>query len=135
MQRRKFLQNKLWRDKALVMLEGTGSIIHTKELDDQQFAVELRVKLLEETLEVQTAVTQEELMSEIGDIFDVLDAIIKLHKLSLQDIMDMQQQKKELRGGFDDRIFVTVVEHAPGSFGERSCLNDPVKYPEIKNQE
>jgi len=131
MKKRKFAQNKLWRDKAFKMLEGTDSVIHTQELDDDQFTQQLRVKLLEEALEVQTAVTQEELMSEIGDVLEVLDTIVRLHNLSPQDITTMQQQKKELRGGFDARIFVTFVEHIPGSLGEQNCLNDPLKYPEI----
>ncbi len=131
MQRRKFLQNKLWRDKAHAMLESTGSIIHTKELNDQEFDQQLRIKLLEESLEVQAAVSKEELMSEIGDVLEVLDTIMRLHQLSPQDIAIMQQEKRELRGGFNDRIFVTIVEHIPNSFGENACLNDPLKYPEI----
>lgn len=131
MQRRKFLQNKLWRDKAQQMLETTGSVIHIKELNDQQFAAELRVKLLEEALEVQSAQTDVELMSEIGDVLEVLETIIRLHNLSAQDIAIMQQEKRELRGGFNDRIFVTVVEHVLDSFGEKYCLKDPLKYPEI----
>ncbi len=131
MKMRKFVQNKLWRDKALEMLQATGSIIQTKELDDAQFAAQLRVKLLEEALEVQTATTQEELMSEIGDVLEVLDTIMRLHNLSSQDIATMQQAKRELRGGFNDRIFVTVVEHVEGSFGANYCLQDPEKYPEI----
>jgi predicted house-cleaning noncanonical NTP pyrophosphatase (MazG superfamily) len=131
MQRRKFLQNKLWRDKAHFMLQDTGSIIHTKKLDDEQFAQELRVKLLEETLEVQAATTDKELQEEIADVFEVLDTIMRLHNISQQEVRSIQQAKRELRGGLNDRIFVTVVEHLPGSFGEQYCLKDSLKYPEI----
>ena len=131
MQRRKFLQNKLWRDKAHVMLQATGSIIHVKELDDQEFTQELRVKLLEETLEVQAAQTDKDLKEEIADVFEVLDTIMRLHNISLQEVLDIQHKKRELRGGLHNRIFVTIVEHLPGSFGEQYCLKDPVKYPEI----
>ena len=131
MQRRKFLQNKLWRDKAHLMLQTTGSIIHVKELDDQEFTQELRVKLLEETLEVQAAQTDKDLKEEIADVFEVLDTIMRLHNISLQEVLDIQKVKRELRGGLQDRIFVTVVEHLPGSLGEQNCLKDSLKYPEI----
>jgi hypothetical protein len=33
----KFLQNKLWRDKAPDLMRATGSIIHITQLDDVQY--------------------------------------------------------------------------------------------------
>ena len=131
MKMRKFVQNKLWRDKAHAMLKDFRSIIHVNKLSDDEFMKQLRVKLLEEALEVQAASTQEELMAEVGDVFEVLDAIMKFHNLSEQLIKEMQAAKRELRGGFDDRIFVTHVEHVDGTFGANYCLQNPEKYPEI----
>jgi hypothetical protein len=44
----------------------------------------------------------------------------------------MTQNKKASRErGIQGRKFVTVAEHPSGSFGEKYCLNDPEKYPEI----
>lgn len=35
------------------------------------------------------------------------------------------------RGGLYERKFVTFVEHAHNSFGEKYCLQQPEKYPEV----
>jgi hypothetical protein len=49
----------------------------------------------------------------------------------MHDIIDVQGQKCQKRGGFRERKFVTVAEHMENSFGEKYCLADPGKYPEI----
>lgn len=48
MDRRAFLQNKLWRDRAVELMEQTGSVIYYKRLDDGEFEEQLRLKMLEE---------------------------------------------------------------------------------------
>lgn len=37
----------------------------------------------------------------------------------------------EKRGSFQERKFVTIAEHKLGSFGEKYCLSDLEKYPEV----
>lgn len=45
--------------------------------------------------------------------------------------MTIQKRKKESRGGFEGRKFVKIAEHPIGGLGEKYCLADPEKYPEI----
>jgi len=130
---RAFLQNKLWRDKAIDLLEKMGSKIHWKRLDDSAFDQEIRVKLLEESEEVKKAVSKQELIEELADVYDILDTILKLHDIDKTEVEKSQAKKNQSRGGFDGRKYVTIAEHAPGSFGEKYCLNDPTKYPEVTN--
>lgn len=128
---RKFLQNKLWRDKAPSLMEAMGSVIHTKQLSDEEYGRELCVKLLEEAQEVQKATSQQELASEIADVFEVTDALLQLHGIDMQTIQKIKEEKLNKRGGFTARKFVTIAEHPAGGFGEQYCLADPTKYPEI----
>lgn len=131
MKMRKFLQNKLWRDKAPGMMEAIGSVIHVKNLTDAEYDVQLRTKLLEEAEEVQAAKSQDELMSEIADVYEVIDSLIKFHNIDKEAISVIQAQKREKRGGFEQRKYVTIAEHTEGGFGEAYCLADPLKYPEV----
>jgi predicted house-cleaning noncanonical NTP pyrophosphatase (MazG superfamily) len=126
-----FRQNKLWRDKAVEMLEQQGSRIHWQRLDDNQYDQELRIKLLEEAEEVRVATSPHELISELDDAMEVVESIAKLHNLALSDIKILQEKKQKERGGFEERKFVTTAEHPEGSFGEKYCLEAPYKYPEI----
>jgi predicted house-cleaning noncanonical NTP pyrophosphatase (MazG superfamily) len=131
MKLRKFKQNKLWRDKAVDRLEQTGSKIHWGRLDADKFEKQLKIKLMEEAEEVCRAKTKESVLEELADILEVVTSFCELHEVTLQDITDLQQKKHQERGGFQGRKFVTVAEHPIGSFGEKYCLNDPEKYPEI----
>ena len=128
---RKFLHNKLWRDKGPIRMEKTGSIVHVTILDDEQYNHQLGLKLMEEADEVHRATTKEDLISEIGDVLEVLDAIIKLHDLSRDEIIADQTAKREERGGLYERQFVTMTESIPGTFLDEYCSKDPDKYKEI----
>ncbi len=131
MKYRKFKQEKLWRDKAVDLLKQMGSKIHWVRLEEEQFEEQLRVKLLEEAAEVCDAKNKEGLLEELADLLEVISAFCELHEVNLQDIIELQAKKRDERGGFHERKFVTVAEHPIGSFGERYCLNDQDKYPEI----
>lgn len=129
---RVFKQNKLWRDKAVDMMEQShGSKIHWRCLDDIEFDEQLRVKLLEEAHEAAAAKDRKELVGELADIYEVIDFLAQINKISHDEIRAVQTKKREERGGFSGRRFVDVAEHPVGSFGEKYCLADPEKYPEI----
>ena len=130
--KRKFLQNKLWRDNAPRMMEENhGSVIHWRRLDDNEYDSQLRIKLIEEIDEVCKAQARDELKAEIADVYEVLDALMKLHAIEKNEVETIQLHKRLERGGFEGRTFVEVAEHPIDSFGERYCLADPIKYPEI----
>ncbi|MGE0009681.1 MAG: non-canonical purine NTP pyrophosphatase [Candidatus Babeliales bacterium] len=129
---RYFVQNKLWRDKMPRQAQEQGSVIHTKYLTDQEFDHELRLKLLEEAKEVKAAITHAELIHELADVYEVIDALCVAHNIDVHDIITTQMQKRSERGGFMERKYVTIAEHPEGSYLAAYCLKAPAKYPEIK---
>lgn len=129
---RYFIQNKLWRDKMPKEAEKHGSIIHTKQLTDQEFDHELRLKLIEEAKEAKSAEDKDELLSELADLYEVIDSLCALHSIEVHDIITTQIQKRGERGGFLGRNYVTIAEHPEDSYLTDYCLKDPAKYPEIK---
>jgi predicted house-cleaning noncanonical NTP pyrophosphatase (MazG superfamily) len=131
MRRRKFLQNKLWRDNAIEMMEKSGAVVHWQHLDTNNYEKELRLKLLEEAKEVETAITREELCEELADVLEVVACLCKSNDISLDDVHKQQNKKRTERGGFAGRKYVTVVEHLDNSFWANYCLKDPDKNPEI----
>lgn len=72
MKYRKFKQEKLWRDKAVDLLEAMGSRVHWVKLEGEGFKEQLRVKLLEEAAEVCDAKNKEELLEELADLLENL---------------------------------------------------------------
>jgi len=129
---RTFKQKKLWRDKAVDMMEQNhGSRIHWRRLDDKEFDEQIRLKLLEETQEVVAAKDRKELISELADVQEVISSLADLYDVSKEEITAAQTKKREERGGFQARCFVDTAEHPEGGFGEKYCLADPDKYPEV----
>lgn len=128
---RKFQQNKLWRDKAPALMEVLGSVIHIKQLTDAEYDAALRLKLAEETAEVCAKNDTQGLTEELADLYEVIDALCALHSISKETLLEIQTKKRNERGGFYNRAYVTVAEHQIGSCGEQYCLEQPDKYPEI----
>jgi predicted house-cleaning noncanonical NTP pyrophosphatase (MazG superfamily) len=131
MKRRAFLQNKLWRDRAVELMERTGSLIHWTRLDDTDYDKQLRIKLIEESQEVQMAKTREELCGELADLLEVIHCLCTANGISIDDVHSTKKKKQAERGSYVDRTYVTVAEHLDSSFGTNYCLADPEKYPEI----
>ena len=129
----KFKFNKLCRDKVIdrVMEQSPGSKISSHRLNDAEFNEQIRIKLLEEAQEVAVAKDRQELVSELADLHEVIDALTQIHQISKSEIAEIQAKKRDKRGGFEGRLFVEIAEHPVGSWGEKYCLADPKKYPEV----
>ncbi len=112
-------------------MEALGSIIHLKPLTDVEYENALRLKLLEEAHEVKDAKSAEELISELADVYEVMDTLMTYHGLHKETIVSAQTSKRNVRGGLVERKFVTVAEHPEGSYNETYCLKDPLKHPEV----
>lgn len=128
---RTFLSKKLWRDKIIEIVEADGSKVHWRYLDDQEFDQQLRNKLLEEAEEVRNTQSKNELINELADLYEVIDTLIATNNITKEEIITEQMKKQDLRGGFDGRKFVEMSQHPADSPGEKYCLADPKKYPEL----
>ncbi len=63
--------------------------------------------MIEESIEAfQAGKDKRELAKEIGDIFEVIDAIIEAYGLSREEIMEIKEDRKEKRGGFQKKFFL-----------------------------
>jgi len=130
----KVLFNKLIRDRMPeVAAQRDGAVIHCKTLNDEEYDSALRAKIVEEALEVAATTSKQELIEELADLFEVIDALKIVHGISLQEIQAIQEAKRLERGGFANRTFAITGEFPEGSYGAQYCREQPEKYPEIKD--
>ena len=127
-----FKQNKLVRDKIVDFMQQQGSKLYWFKLEDKDFQKQLKIKLLEEAHEVVHANNKETIIEELADVLEVVQALAKLYEISVKELETFQKKKREEKGGFANRVFVSLAEHPKDSPAERYCLADPEKYPEIK---
>lgn len=94
--------NKLVRDRIPEIIAANGEEPVTRVLADVEYKQELKKKLHEEVAEFDRSGTTEEL----ADVLEVVYALAAVENLSPTQLETLRQQKREERGGFEQRIFL-----------------------------
>lgn len=103
--------NKLVRDRILEIIEKDGVKYKSRMLDSEEYRKELAAKLVEEAKEVQETVGErDELLKELADVWEVIEAIIKEFDLDGGEIQRVKQERKDSRGGFNKKIYLEHTE-------------------------
>ena len=100
------IYDKLVRDKIPEIIENNGEEAIVRVLDDNEYRRELCWKLKEEVNEVLNATSKEQLIEELADVLEVLKAIANLEEKSMADVIEVAQEKKLEKGGFQKRLFL-----------------------------
>lgn len=98
--------DKLVRDRIPQLIVEDGRRPLTRFLNDWEYVAELKKKLIEEAMEYQKSGSIDELV----DLGEVIHAILTLEQVAVEDYQKMRLEKREARGGFEDRIFLEGVE-------------------------
>ena len=131
----KFLSEKLVRDKTVERYtEQGGSLTYRILENDAEYERELNKKLLEEAKEVIAAKNRLELIAELADTQEVLNAIAKHHKIDLQEIEAVRLEKSASRGSFDNRIYSAIGMVQENSPLAKYILESPEKYIRLDDQ-
>lgn len=100
------IYNKLVRDKIPEIIENNGEIPIIRKLDDEEFKLELKRKLLEEYNEVIKAQTADELLEELADMLEIIATISQLENSNLSSVISIMNEKRQKRGGFSKKLFL-----------------------------
>ena len=94
---------KLVRDRIPALIAASGRQCRTTVLPAPAFRAALLAKLVEEAQEVQAA-TPDELLPELADVLEVVDALLSLHRFTLAQVQEVQAQRRQARGSFESRL-------------------------------
>lgn len=99
---------KLVRDKIpQIIADNDGKHVTTRVLDDDdEFMSFLLKKVIEESNELSKTTTDPDLIEEIADIYEVIDALLEFKGMTRQDVEMIQGTKRAKRGGFKDRLLM-----------------------------
>lgn len=98
--------NKLVRDNIPEIIEQNGSRVTVHIADKDEYKRKLYEKLHEEVEEF----LQERSEEELADVMEVLDAIVKLHKLDMEKVKEIQEEKAVKRGRFHKKIILDETD-------------------------
>ncbi len=133
-QTNRFKVDKLIRDKLPEIIEReNGTSLECSILNDKEYLVALKAKLVEEAIEAQDAKMKEELIDEVADVMEVIDSILNIYGISSEEIQNRQKNHQNERGGFSKKIYchsVAVSDENPTRLAYYRARPD--KYPEVK---
>ena len=125
-------KNKLIRDYIPQLISESENQLKIEQLSDLEYQQALRLKLVEEATEVKNAIDKEELIEEIADLYEVIDTIITFNNLNPQDILTKQQEKREQKGGFKQKLKLSYTQNNE-LFANYLSLDEKELLQEIEN--
>lgn len=102
--------NKLVRDNIPQIIRNSGKKFATETYCDAEFREALLTKLVEEAVEASNARSQEELVTELADLYEVIDAVILAYGLDKAQLLKVQTNRREERGGFNSQLKLLFTE-------------------------
>ncbi|WP_288341772.1 nucleoside triphosphate pyrophosphohydrolase [uncultured Dubosiella sp.] len=106
----KKIHNKLVRDRIPEIIEEDGKTCKMHIMDEESYRHALKAKLLEEANEVKEAASKEELIKEMADVLEVLEALQKTFGIDIKEVERVKDKKALSNGKFERRIFLEYVE-------------------------
>lgn len=97
---------KLVRDRIPEIIRSNGETPITHVVTGQDLLSALLNKLHEEVLEVEEAGNQADRAEELADVLELVRAIAAANGNSLEEIMQIMEEKSGKRGGFNDGIIL-----------------------------
>ncbi len=101
--------NKLVRDNIPEMIKSEGKQFKTRILNDKEYELELRRKLIEEAKELFEAESIEQKIYELADIYEIIEYVLMVNNIDKRSIDISRIKKNMTNGSFDDKIFLEHV--------------------------
>ena len=103
----KHTYNKLVRDKIpdIINSDGNKKVIF-RIMEKNEYLKELNKKLIEESNEF----IEKNDVEELADVMEVIISIMKEKNITWEQVEKVRKEKKEKRGGFENKIFLESVE-------------------------
>lgn len=98
--------NKLVRDKIPSIIAQDKKSCVTRILSQEEYLQALNAKLAEELNEYEESLD----LSELADLQEVINAIVKAQGMTKQDFEAIRLKKRKSNGGFDKGIFLVNVD-------------------------
>jgi len=101
--------NKLVRDNVPSIIEEANKVCKVRTLNDSEYELELRKKLIEESTELLNAKDKTETITELADVYEVIEYILMTNKISKLEVDNVRIKKNMKKGSFEDKIFLEYI--------------------------
>lgn len=130
----KFICNKLARDNTIEGMAKDAIRTTYKQLQHKELLEALRKKLLEEALEVAEATERMQVVNELADVFEVLDALRGVYHITNAEVSAAKRKIYRKRGGFKKGIFLEAIEMSENHPSVKHFRASPNRYLEVRSK-
>jgi predicted house-cleaning noncanonical NTP pyrophosphatase (MazG superfamily) len=99
----KIFYNKLIRDRIPEIISSGGKQAQVEVMSEAEYREALLEKLVEEAQEA-TQAGKDDLITEIADLYEVIDAILVAWNISHEEVSKLQTDRRQQRGGFEGQL-------------------------------
>jgi len=104
------IYNKLVRDKIPEIIRSKKKAFKVSILTKEKYRKALKEKIDEEAKELLEAKTNKDVLNELADIQELINAVAKNHKITVKTLENKRKEKTKERGGFEKKIFLEYVD-------------------------
>lgn len=102
--------NKLIRDRIPEIITADNATPKISVLSDTQFTLALKQKFVEESMELLEAQSKDDIINELSDILELIDALAKHSAIDNGVLIEKQRSKRDKRGAFTEKLFLEYVD-------------------------
>jgi len=95
--------DKLVRDRIPEIIRQDGRQCGVEVMPEDEYVQALKDKLVEEAKEAAAA-GSDDLVKELADLNEVIDALMAACGIERQAVLARQEERRQSRGGFDQRF-------------------------------
>ena len=115
----RYTYNKLVRDRIPEIIDSEpGRKSQYRILDDDEYLIQLNKKIIEESNEF----IEENSIEELGDLMEVINAIMKLKCYSMEEVIKVMKSKEDKKGAFNKKIYLEYVDEDKRNIEEEEEL-------------
>jgi predicted house-cleaning noncanonical NTP pyrophosphatase (MazG superfamily) len=101
--------SKLIRDRIPEIIQADGRTCRTETLSEDDYRHALLQKLVEEAQEAADS-GPDRLVTELADVFEILDTIMSVYSIHRESVLAEQQRRRSQRGAFHKRLRLLWTE-------------------------
>ena len=102
--------NKLVRDNIPTIIQNNDKKCKIRYLNDSDYLIELKKKLVEEAKEVQSASNKKEIIEELADVYEIISYLKQIYHISEDELSIIKENKADKNGRFENKIYLEYVE-------------------------
>lgn len=115
----RYTYNKLVRDRIPEIIDSEpGRKGQYRILDDDEYIIQLNKKIIEESNEF----IEENSIEELGDLMEVINAIMKVKGYSMEEVIKVMKDKADKKGAFNKKIYLEYVDEDKRNIEEEKEL-------------